>query len=111
MINEVKIDIAKDYNPYPAGRDEHDGPFNGQKFRKEILLPKFKEALDKKIPLVVYLFGVKSFGSSFLDEAFGGLVRKEGVKKTDVNSFLKIDVGTPDNLRYKLAIERYINRV
>lgn len=110
MSNQISIEIAKDFSPYPAGRDEGDGPFHGQKFRKEILLPKFNEALQKRVMLVVHLLGVKSFGSSFLEESFGGLIRNEHVNKADLKRHLKIVEGAPENLRYKTAIERYIRQ-
>jgi hypothetical protein len=48
-----------------------DGPFPGQKFREEILMP----ALKANAKVLVDIDGTRGFGSSFLEEAFGGLVR------------------------------------
>lgn len=108
MGDAVEIQIAKEYSAYPAGRDDADGPFNGEKFRKEILLPRYHKASQQGVDLLVSLDGVKSFGSSFLEEAFGGLVRKEKVNKADLKKRLKIFIGRPGNARYQAAIERYI---
>jgi len=36
----VKVSIAKDFSEFPAGRENEDGPYSGQRFRDEILLPK-----------------------------------------------------------------------
>jgi len=110
MSDNVELEIAKEYSAYPAGRDYADGPFNGEKFRKEFLLPAYKLALERGVDLVVSLDGVKSFGSSFLEEAFGGLIRKESVKKDDLKTRLKIVIGRPGDARYQTAIGRYISR-
>ncbi len=67
------INIANDYTKFPAGRYVEDGPFSGERFRKEILLP----ALEEGEKVIVELDGAMGYGSSFLDEAFGGLVREE----------------------------------
>ena len=110
MGDNVELKIAEEYSAYPAGRDEDDGPFNGEKFRKDFLLPRYNRALAQGVDLVVSLDGVKSFGSSFLEEAFGGLVRKEKVEKRDLRNRLRIVIGHPGNARYQSAIERYINQ-
>jgi hypothetical protein len=65
------IKIATDFSEAPAGRFYDDGPFPGEKFRDEILLPALRES---KI-VVVDLDGTAGYGSSFLEEAFGGAVR------------------------------------
>jgi STAS-like domain of unknown function (DUF4325) len=67
----TQINIATDFSRSPAGRFRSDGPYSGERFREEILVP----ALTKDERVVVNLKGVLGFGSSFLEEAFGGLVR------------------------------------
>jgi len=66
-----KISIAKDFSRYPAGRNQDDGPYSGELFRKKFLEP----AMAEDIPLIIGLDGARGYGSSFLEEAFGGLVR------------------------------------
>ncbi|CAN0436586.1 unnamed protein product [Scytosiphon promiscuus] len=110
MGDAVKLSISKEYSAYPAGRDEADGPYNGEKFRKNLLLPYYNRALENNSSLVVSLDGVMSFGSSFLEEAFGGLIRKEKVEKKDLKKRLEIVIGRPGNVRYKAAIIRYIDQ-
>ncbi len=66
------INIAKDFSRYPAGRFFEDGPYSGQKFREEILKP----ALEANKDITLELDGTRGYGSSFLEEAFGGLVRE-----------------------------------
>jgi len=67
----IVIQIAKEFSRYPAGRKIKDGPFSGEFFRKKFLDPNL-HIHDK---LVIELDGARGYGSSFLEEAFGGLVR------------------------------------
>lgn len=71
----IEIVISKDYSDTPGGRFEKEGPFSGERFRDEILLPKYDEALSKNEHLKIDLDGCYGFPSSFLEEAFGGLAR------------------------------------
>ena len=74
------------FSRYPFGRYEEDGPYSGEVFRKKILLPAFRK--DNDIVEVI-LDGARGLGSSFLEEAFGGLVR-EGIPAADVHRRLKV---------------------
>ena len=65
------VDIGKDFSRYPAGRYETDGPFSGELFRSGFLVP----ALDSNEKITIELDNTAGYGSSFLEEAFGGLVR------------------------------------
>lgn len=73
------INIPKDFSRYPAGRFISDGPFSGEGFRKKFLLPSLKRGESIRIELD----GARGYGSSFLEEAFGGLVRA-GLDKATV---------------------------
>lgn len=66
------IDIARDFSRAPAGRFISDGPNSGERFREEFLVP----TLRSEHPMKVVLDGTRGLGSSFLEEAFGGLIRK-----------------------------------
>lgn len=70
----MKISVAKDFSQFPAGRFRKDGPWPGEKFRDEHLVP----ALKQSSSVTVQLDGTMGYGSSFLEEAFGGLVRLRG---------------------------------
>ena len=72
-MSTQKISIAKQFSPTPAGRYTADGPFPGEKFREDVLMPALKKT-DQTV--TVDLDGTAGFGSSFLEEAFGGLVRR-----------------------------------
>ncbi|MBD5641877.1 MAG: STAS-like domain-containing protein [Desulfovibrio sp.] len=66
------INIANDFSLYPGGRYPEDGPKSGQEFRESFLVP----LLQKDEPIRIELDGTRGYGSSFLEEVFGGLVRK-----------------------------------
>lgn len=67
---EIKV---RDFSEFPGPRKESIGPNSGEKFRETVLLPKLKEHPNDLI--VVNLDGTAGYGSSFLEESFGGLIR------------------------------------
>jgi hypothetical protein len=71
MSKKREINVGRDFSKHPAGRYREDGPNSGQRFREDFLLP----SLKGDAALIVTLDGTRGFGSSFLEEAFGGLVR------------------------------------
>jgi len=99
-MSQKMISIAHEYSETPAGRYREDGPFSGQRFREELLVP----ALQQNEAVEVNLDGVVGFGSSFLEEAFGGLVRA-GYRAADLRSRLQIKTSLAT---YQSRIWRYI---
>lgn len=87
------IHIATEFSKFPAGRYHNDGPFSGQRFREELLT----QALHQG-NVTVELDGTLGYGSSFLKEAFGGLVRAEGFLASDLREKLKIHSATDPTL-------------
>ncbi len=72
----IEIKISDDFSNTPGGRFIEEGPNSGEKFRNEILEPKYLEAKEKKEKILVDLDDCYGFPISFLEEAFGGLARK-----------------------------------
>lgn len=70
-MTQPVVNVARDFSKYPAGRYLEDGPANGQLFREKFLIPVLKES---KV-ITIELDGTRGYGSSFLEEAFGGAVR------------------------------------
>lgn len=104
----VEIALADDFSRYPAGRTTPDGPDNGRRFRTEFLVPALRDAVKNSARVDVNIEGVRSFGSSFLEEAFGGLIRHEGFSRDQVEKHLRIVSNRPVYETYKRLIARYI---
>lgn len=81
-----EISVSEVFSPYVAGRYVSDGPYSGQQFRDQFLLP----ALDEPEGVVVLLDGKVGYGPSFLEEVFGGLVRVHGRTAARLRDKLKI---------------------
>lgn len=100
-LKETTIDVAKDFSDMPYGRSSVDNEFNGEAFRKGPLL----KALHEYEIVVVDLTGVMGSGSSFLDEAFAGLIKYEGYSYEEITRRLQF------KSKYKSVlnnIERYL---
>ena len=91
-VETKTIYIATDFSEYPAGRFVDDGDYNGTTFRKEHLIP----ALKNYETVCVVFDGVAGFGSSFLEEAFGGLIHSEEFDKDFLDQHLQINTNEPD---------------
>ena len=101
------IDIGKDFSDAPLGRFKTDGAFSGQRFREEHLVP----ALRDSSAVHVRIDHVEGFGSSFLEEAFGGWVRVEKFPKEELRHKLVIDLEDVANYdMYRKLIWSYIDR-
>lgn len=85
-MTSKSLSVAKDFSPSPAGRFRSDGRFSGEQFREDLLLP----ALMASDEVFVDFDGTDGYGSSFLEEAFGGLVRS-GVPYAELEKKLKIN--------------------
>lgn len=89
-MDTLVINVARDFSRYPAGRFRDDGPFSGAVFREQFLEP----AIATNRRVIVELDGVRGYGSSFLEEAFGGLIRS-GVSVDTVKSLLLLRSSDP----------------
>ena len=87
---QLKINIAKDFSPIPGARYPIEGDFSGQEFRQTILAPKLKDAIKNNTILVVDLDGTLGYGTSFLEEAFGGLIRSDKFTIGQINQYIQI---------------------
>lgn len=78
-MREIAISLARDFSRHPGPRTNSQGRNSGERFRR-LLVEKLKNA----DVITVDLDGTSGIGSSFLDEAFGGLVRREGFLADEV---------------------------
>lgn len=86
MNDTFTIKVVSDFSKRPYGRYPTDpgGEFCGENFRKLHLVP----ALQQHDKVHVDLDGYNRYGRSFLDEAFGGLIREEGFTLAQLKSKL-----------------------
>lgn len=67
----IMVSVAKDFTRFPSGRYKRNGATSGEAFREKFL----EDPLRRGEHLTVDLDGTVGYGSSFLEEAFGGVVR------------------------------------
>jgi hypothetical protein len=102
-MNSTVISIASQFSPTPAGRYISDGPYPGERFRDEYLVPALRDSTGC---VTIDLDGTAGFGSSFLEEAFGGLVRR-GFDPAELRRRLMIKSSYPS---YVERVWSYIDR-
>ena len=94
----MTIRIATDFSRFPAGRYLSDGPYSGEGFMREKLIP----ALQNGGTVQIILDGTMGYGSSFLEEAFGGLVRLKQWSLEDLLTKIEIVSDEEPNLIHEI---------
>ncbi|SMN02405.1 hypothetical protein SPONN_997 [uncultured Candidatus Thioglobus sp.] len=83
-----RIIKVRDFSKTPGTRHTAEGLFSGEDFRK-VIDPEFKKAFNDHVQLTVDLDNTIGYGTSWLEEVFGGLARSEGAQKvTDTLRFV-----------------------
>lgn len=90
-----EINIVNDFSksPYRRKREEvlpGEEDSTGQRFREELLTP----ALRENDHVNVILTGYNRYARSFLDEAFGGLIREDGFTYAELKNKLSYQHAT-----------------
>jgi len=88
----------------PGGRYRSDGEYSGQEFREKYIEP-YMESTPAEESLEIDLDGVEGYATAFLEEVFGGLVRKYGKDIVE----RKIRVISSDEPMLIKEAEYYIN--
>jgi STAS-like domain of unknown function (DUF4325) len=81
------VNVARDFTRFPAGRYKRNGETSGEEFRQRFL----EGPLGRGEKLVVELDGTLGYGSSFLEEAFGGAVRSLRLPAQQILDCLQLD--------------------
>lgn len=84
-IKKIKV---TDFSITPGSRHIDEGEYSGQEFRETILEPIFKEAVDLGMKVIIDLDGTIGYGTSWLEEVFGGITRK--YSKMLVNKHIEV---------------------
>jgi len=72
LSNSFEIIVSKDFSEQPFGRYKSDSPYSAEALRDDHIIP----ALKKYDMVTIDLTGKIGLASSFLEEVFGGLVRR-----------------------------------
>ncbi len=109
----MKYYDLSDFSITPFGRYLDDGKFNGTTFR-EVLAAELYQAKNKQESLTVDFDNVElGIGSSFLEESFGGLVRKGLFTKDElingINGEARLLVIKSQQDFYNEEVEQYIS--
>jgi len=98
------INIANDFSIVPSGRFKSKGPHSGESFREDFLVP----ALKGNEYISVEIDGTAGYQTSFLEEAFGGLVRHRIDSKENILRRITIVSNNPAYSFYKTLILEFI---
>lgn len=100
-----KLLIGIDFSDDPSGRYYTDGDGSGEEFREEILRPLLSR--DEQI-LIDIDTNVQGYGSSFLVEAFGGLIKYGYFTSEFVLKKIQLEYILTDFEFYEKKINQYI---
>lgn len=89
-MDKIKIKIVDKFVSTPGPRYIKEGKWSGEKLRKELIFPYFEQAIKNKKHIFIDLDGTSGYGTSFLEEVFGGLIRINKLKYEDIIKILDL---------------------
>lgn len=89
-MQSFNINIGKDFSKAPGPRYMVEGRNSGEEFREKIFAPRMRDAIQSNSLLVIDLDGTAGYGTSFLEEIFGGLIRENHFPYSQIKKALKI---------------------
>lgn len=75
-MENIEFSVVLEFSRTPSARVAKEGKFPGTELRGKIA-PLIKEAIVKGVKFLIDLDGASGYGTSFLEEVFGGLIREE----------------------------------
>lgn len=95
-MDQLYFKVATQFSRTPSARNKEEGKAPGEDLRR-LLVPLLKDAIVNEKMLVVDLDGTAGYGTSFLEEVFGGLIRIEGLNYDDLRNHLSfVSIEEPD---------------
>lgn len=104
------LNVSAEFSPYLGGRYRSHGPWSGEQFREDYLVPRLDQAIGTGEQLIVQLDGVAGVPSSFLEEAFGGLVRTGRFTPQQLASLITLEANDPELWPYLELAKEFIQR-
>ncbi|MBB1317500.1 STAS-like domain-containing protein [Shewanella sp. SR43-4] len=109
----MNYNIGLQFSDTPAGRYFDDGDYTGEHFRENVLKDLVNN-LQENEKLIITIDDVEGFGSSFLDEAFGGMVGKGYIEPDEFLDLLVIDYEDSEDVSsfafFAKKIKEYISK-
>ena len=101
----ITLRVSEEFSSTPGGRSRSMGPDSGEAFREHLV-----KILRKKPPetVEVILDGAEGYGSSFLEEAFGGLIRLRLISPKEAFDRVKIVGVSPKFQSYAIEANEYM---
>lgn len=78
MIPTKSIIIATEFTDAPGARYKEDGPFSGEEFYHDLLLPAYRLAVKDNSVILIDLDDTWGYASSFISGSFGRLSQEFG---------------------------------
>ena len=97
----MNFKVATEFYKRPLGRNRNQGTYTGEAFREDHLVPLLKR-LSPGEKLSLDFTGVTMNGSSFLEEAFGGLIRNHNYSRQDLETLLEFSFPRRPSLEQKV---------
>ena len=97
-MNNITYEIAKRFTKYPGPRYIEEGEYSGELFRKTELMPTIIEAKKNNHKIILNLDGTSGYGTSFIEEVFGGLIREEKMSIKEIYSIFTFISKEDENL-------------
>lgn len=86
----MEYKIAKEYTDLPGGRYIYMGPHSGEDFRDSVLVNLINECIKNNEQLILDFDGAYGYPPSFIEEAFGGLVRNHNFSYNTLKNILSL---------------------
>jgi hypothetical protein len=89
-MDSIVFKIAKEFSTTPGPRYIKEGKWSGEQLRTEKFFSLFDYAIKNNQKVIVDLDGTVGYGTSFLEEIFGGLIREQHLDYEALLSHLEI---------------------
>ena len=76
-MNDI-LSIPLEFSRIPGPRTRTEGPRSAEEFNEDIFFERVQNAINKKLKITVILDGSHGYGTSFLEQVFGGAARMFG---------------------------------
>lgn len=103
------INIGKDFSKDPAGRGDNNGTSNGKAFREDLLKVVVENLRPGENLEIILDDDVEGYGSSFLSEGFGGMVKMGYITSKDFLDILVFRYENTDFEFFEKRIRKFIS--